>query len=94
MNIIKYPQKECPLCESESDEFRKDFEREEVYCGVCGCVLIDNSLPSISLFEFLFSLYDDDSEDDSDEKILENSNRENPSMKPDSKSVNEDLEDE
>lgn len=94
MNIIKYPQNECPLCESKSDEFRKDFEREEVYCGVCGCVLIDNSLPSISLFEFLFSLYDDDSEDDSDEKILENSNRENPSMKPDSKSVNEDLEDE
>lgn len=73
MNIIKYPQKECPLCESKSDKFIKDFRREEVYCGVCGCVLKDNSLPTVSMMEFYCLLNSDESDesDDDHEKIFE-----------------------
>ena len=79
MNVIKYPENTCPLCESNRNKFRKDYFRDEVYCGVCGCVLRDNSLPRISMIEFLLSLdQDDDDSDVNDDKknILKNFIRE------------------
>lgn len=95
MNVIKYPQKECPLCESKSDKFVKDFMREEVYCGVCGCVLIDTSIPSVSILEFIVSLdQDNESDDSSEENILKNFNRKNHKLKKDSKANDNDLKNE
>lgn len=56
MNIIKYPENECPECNSKSEFFIIDYERgEEVYCSSCGCVLIDNSFLSISQLEYLLN---------------------------------------
>lgn len=86
MNVIKYPQNVqeakdaagmCPLCESKRNKFKKDYFRNEVYCGVCGCVLIDNALPSIS--RIILSLDHDDGSDVNDDEqknILKNFIRE------------------